>query len=417
MTPSRRLSATGSNITMTKDLAQELAQRVQRIKPSPTLAVSARAEELQAEGKPIINLSVGEPDFDTPSHIKEAAIQAIHDGHTKYTAVDGIKSLKKAIINKFTNENHLQYELNQILVSCGAKHSIYNLLSAVLNPQDEVIIPAPYWVSYPDMVKLADGNPVIVKTDFAQQFKMTPAQLNAAITEHTRVVILNSPSNPTGMAYTAEELKALADVILSHPGIIVVSDDIYEHNLWNHTPFTNILNACPELYDRCIIINGVSKSYAMTGWRIGYAAGPVKIIAAMKKAQSQSTSNPTSISQYAALAALEGDQTCISNMTKAYKERHDFVIAQLQKISGIKCIPSDGTFYTFPSVEALFNKDKGITNDIEFAEFLLNEAEIAVVPGSAFGAPGHIRMCYTTSMENLVEAIARLNKAILKLSP
>jgi aspartate aminotransferase len=416
MTPSRRLSATGSNITMTKDLAQELAQRVQRIKPSPTMAVAAQAEELQEQGKPIINLSIGEPDFDTPSHIKDAAIKAILDGHTKYTAVDGIKSLKKAVVNKFAKENKLHYELNQILVSCGAKHSIFNLLNAVLNPQDEVIIQAPYWVSYPDMVKLNDGNPVIVKTDFNQQFKMTPAQLNAAVTEHTRVVIINSPSNPTGVAYTASELKALGEVILSHPGIIVVSDDIYEHNLWNNTPFTNILNAVPELYDRSIIVNGVSKAYAMTGFRIGYAAGPSKIITAMKKVQSQSTSNPTSVSQHAALAALVGDQSCVKNMTIAYKERHDFVLGELQKMPGIKCLPSDGTFYTFPSVEALFNKENGITNDIEFAEFLLKEAEIAVVPGSAFGTPGHIRMCFTTSMEKLHEAMIRLKKAITKLS-
>jgi aspartate aminotransferase len=401
--------------TMTKDLALELSQRVQRIKPSPTLAVSARAEELQAEGKPIINLSVGEPDFDTPPHIKEAAIKAIRDGHTKYTAVDGIKSLKTAIVNKFARENNLGYELNQVLVSCGAKHSIYNLFSALLNPGDEVIIPAPYWVSYPDMAKLADGHPVIVKTDFAQNFKMTPAQLSAAITNKTRVLILNSPSNPTGVAYTAEELKALGEVILRHPGIIVVTDDIYEHSLWSHKPFTNILNACPELHNRCIIINGVSKSYAMTGWRIGFAAGPTKIIAAMKKVQSQSTSNPTSISQYAAQAALEGDQSCIQVMTKAYKERHDYLLDEFKKIRGIKATSSDGTFYTFPSVEAFFNKDTGITNDIEFAEFILLNAEVAIIPGSAFGAPGHIRISYATSMKNLVDAIARINKALARL--
>lgn len=412
MTPGKTLP-TGSNQTMTKDLAQELAQRIQRIKPSPTLAVSARAEELQAQGKPIINLSVGEPDFDTPEHIKEAAIKAIRDGHTKYTAVDGIKGLKQAIVDKFQRENRLNYDLNQVLVSCGAKHSIYNLFSAILNPGDEVIIPAPYWVSYPDMVKLSDGNPVIVKTDFAQQFKMTPAQLNAAITENTRVVILNSPSNPTGIAYTADELKALGEVILRHPGVIVATDDIYEHTLWNHAPFTNVLNACPELYERCIVINGVSKSYAMTGWRIGYAAGPAKIIAAMKKAQSQSTSNPASISQYAAKAALEGEQGCVAAMTKAYKERHDFLVAELQKIPGFKCIPSDGTFYTFPSIEGCLNKETGITNDLDFAEYLLVKAELAVIPGSAFGAPGHIRLSYATSMKNLADTVERLQKILL----
>lgn len=402
-------------VIMNKDLALELAQRVQRIKPSPTLAISAQAEELQAAGKPIINLSVGEPDFDTPDFIKQAAIHAIKAGHTKYTAVDGMKELKSAVADKFARENKLNYELNQILISCGAKHSIYNLLCAVLNPGDEVIIPAPYWVSYPDMVKLLDGESVIVKTDFAQSFKMTPSQLSSAITSKTRVVILNSPSNPTGMTYTKEELRALGDVILQHPGIIIVSDDIYEHTIWNHTPFSNIVNACPELYERTIVINGVSKSYAMTGWRIGYAAGPAKIIAAMKKAQSQSTSNPASISQYAAVAALTGDQSCVAKMTKAYKERHDFIVSELQKIEGIKCVPSDGTFYTFPSIEGLYNKDKGVTNDLEFATYLLDEAELAIVPGSAFGAPGFIRICYTTSMDNLVDAMKRFNRAVDKL--
>lgn len=396
----------------TKDLAQELSQRVQRIKPSPTLAVSARAEELIAAGKSIINLSTGEPDFDTPNHIKEAAIQSLRDGHTKYTAVDGIKPLRQAVVDKFARENHLQYELNQVLVSCGAKHSLFNLFSALLNTGDEVVIPAPYWVSYPDMVKLTDGEPVIVKTDFAQRFKMTPAQLNAAITNKTRIVILSTPSNPTGIAYSSDELKALGEVILQHPGVIVVSDDIYEHNLWHNTPFTNILNACPALYDRCVIVNGVSKSYAMTGWRIGYAAGPAKIIAAMKKAQSQSTSSPTTPSQYAALAALTGDQSCVHEMTKAYKERHDYLVGELETIPGFKCVPSDGTFYTFPNIEGLYNKEVGITNDIEVAEFLLNEAGVALVPGSAFGAPGHIRFCYATSMENLVETVKRIRNAL-----
>jgi aspartate aminotransferase len=410
------MTTTQKEPIMNKDLAQELAQRVQRIKPSPTLAVTARAEELCAEGKKIINLSIGEPDFDTPDHIKEAAIKAIHAGHTKYTAVDGTKSLKQAIIHKFKNENDLTYTHNQVLVSCGAKHSLYNLFSAILDPGDEVIIPAPYWVSYPDMVKLADGEPVIVKTDFAQKFKMSPAQLAAAITDKTRLVILNSPSNPTGIAYTKDELRALGEVILNHPGIIVASDDIYEHHMWNNKPFSNIVNACPELYDRCIVVNSVSKTYAMTGWRIGYSAGPTKIIGAMKKAQSQNTSSPTSISQYASQAALESDQTCVAIMTKAYKERHDYLVSELQQISGVKCLPSDGTFYCFPSIEGLYNKEAGITNDLEFAEFLLTVAEIAVIPGSAFGAPGHIRLCYTTSMENLVEAVTRLKKALATIS-
>lgn len=406
---------TQSEPTMTKDLAQELAQRVQRIKPSPTLSVAARAEELRAQGKNIISLSIGEPDFDTPKHIKDAAIAAINAGQTKYTAVEGTKSLRRAVINKFARENHLNYVDNQILISCGAKHSLYNLFSVILNPGDEAIIPAPYWVSYPDMIKLVDGNPVIVKTDFAQQFKMTPAQLAGAITSKTRLLILNSPSNPTGIAYTTDELRALGEVILKHPNIIVASDDIYEHHMWTGNPFSNIVNACPELYDRCVVINSVSKTYAMTGWRIGYAAGPAKIIGAMKKAQSQNTSSPPTMSQFAAEAALEGDQSCVAAMTKAYKERHDYLVGELQKIPGIKCIPSDGTFYTFPSIEGLYNKEAGITNDLELSEYLLDQAELAVIPGSAFGAPGHIRLCYTTSMEQIVEAVTRLKKAVSKL--
>ncbi len=407
---SKKLSTAESN-----DVALQLADRVQRIKPSATIMVSARAEELQAAGKPIINLSIGEPDFDTPDHIKAAAMIAIEQGHTKYTAVDGIKPLKQAIATKFAQENHLAYDLKQILVSCGAKHSLYNLFAAVLNPGDEVIIPAPYWVSYPDMVKLADGNPVIVKTDMAQQFKMSAAELKAAITAKTRIIILNSPSNPTGMIYTKAELAALADVILQYPQLMVASDDIYEHNIWNHQPFTNIVNVCPALYDRCIVINGVSKTYAMTGWRIGYAAGPAKIIAAMKKVQSQSTSNPSSISQYAALAALQGDQSCIQTMTQAYKERHDYVVGELQQMPGIKCLPCDGAFYTFPSVEGLLNKKTGMTTDLEFAEFLLTEAEIAVIPGAAFGAPGFIRISYATRMENLVAAMGRMKRVVMAL--
>ncbi|TAK71522.1 MAG: pyridoxal phosphate-dependent aminotransferase [Gammaproteobacteria bacterium] len=393
-----------------------LAERVQRIKPSSTIAAAARAEALQAAGKKIINLSIGEPDFDTPEAIKMAAIKAIQQGHTKYTAVDGIKSLKQAVINKMARENRLHYELNQILISGGAKHSLYNFFSAVVNPGDEVIIPAPYWVSYPEMILLTDGKPVFVSAGMEQHFKITPAQLEAAITHKTRLIILNSPSNPSGMAYSEKELKALGEVLLRHPQVWIVTDDIYEHHLWNQTPFTNIVNACPELYDRTVVINSVSKTYAMTGWRIGYAAGPMNVIAAMKKAQSQNTSSPCSISQYAALEALEGDQACVRRMTQAYKERHDFIVGELQKMPGIKCLPSDGTFYTFPSIKGLLNPAKGVTNDIELAEFLLDEAEIVVIPGSAFGVADHIRLCYTTSMEKLVEAAERIHKAVKKLT-
>ena len=393
---------------------QPLAKRTQCIKVSPTFELSARATELQAAGKNIINLTIGEPDFDTPVHIKEAAIKAIHDGQTKYTAVDGTKALKKAIADKFLRENHLKYELNQILVSCGAKHSLYNLFSVVLNANDEVIIPAPYWVSYPDMVMLNDGKPVFIETGLDQQFKITPEQLEAAINEKTRLVILNSPSNPSGMAYTANELKALAEVMLRHPNIIVASDDIYEHHLWHHLPFTSILNVCPELQDRCVLVNSMSKTYAMTGWRIGYAAGPVYLISAMKNVQSQNTSSPTTVSQFAAQAALEGDQSCVWQMTRAYKERHDFVVGELQKMPDIQCIPSDGTFYTLPSIKKLLNKKTNITNDFEFAELLLQQAGIATIPGSVFGIAGHIRICYTTSMQYLAEAMKRLQKVMIE---
>ena len=396
-------------------MIKDLAARVQRIKPSATLAVSARADELIAAGKDIISLSVGEPDFDTPDFIKTAAIKAIQNGKTKYTAVDGISSLKQAIIKKFQRDNNLQYDPSQIIVSCGGKHSIFNFFEAVLNVGDEVVIPAPYWVSYPDIAKLADAVPVIIKADIDQQFKITPSQLEAAITPKTRIVLLNSPSNPTGVAYTKAELRALGNVLLKYPNTLVMTDDLYELNIWSKEPFANIVMACPELYDRCIVVNGVSKAYAMTGWRIGYTAGPTKIIAAMKKIQSQSTSNPTSIAQYAAEAALTGDQSCIAEMTHAYKERHDYILSELLKMQGVKCQPADGTFYIFPSMEGVIERSDKITNDIELAEYLLNEAEIAVIPGSAFGAPGYLRLAYATSMEKIKEAMKRMNTALAKL--
>ncbi len=396
-------------------MSKDLSARVQRIKPSPTFAVTARADELIAAGKDIINLGVGEPDFDTPDFIKQAAITAMHQGLTKYTAVDGTPGLKKAIINKFARDNKLTYTPAQIIVSCGGKHSFYNLFAALLNTDDEVLIPAPFWVSYPDMAKLTDATPVFIKTDIDQHFKITPAQLEAAITPKTRLLILNSPSNPSGMAYTAAELAALGQVLLKHPTVLVVSDDIYEHTLWTKAPFVNIVMACPELYERCIVINGASKTYAMTGWRIGYAAGPALIIAAMKKIQSQSTSNPTSIAQAAVEVALNGDQSCAVAMTKAYKERHDFVISELQKMPGVKCLPSDGTFYTFPSMEGVINRAANINDDLELADYLLQTAEVAVIPGSAFGSPGYIRISYATSMKNLEEAMKRIKAALDKV--
>ena len=389
-----------------------LAKRIQRVKPSPTLAVTARVAELRAAGKNIIGLGAGEPDFDTPDHIKDAAIQAIKDGFTRYTAVDGTPALKKSIIAKFKHDNGLDYAADQILVSCGGKQSFYNLCQALLNTGDEVIIPAPYWVSYPDMVLLAEGEPVIVPTGVDSHFKITPEQLAAAITPKTRLFVINSPSNPTGVAYTRAELEALGKVMRQHPDVLIATDDMYEHILWSTEPFSNILNACPDLYDRTIVLNGVSKVYAMTGWRIGYAGGPADLIKAMKKVQSQSTSNPASISQAAAQTALEGDQSCIQPMIKAFRQRHDFVVDALNRIPGVVCLPADGTFYCFPHVQAVIDRLDSISNDIELAEYLLDKAGVALVPGSAFGAPGYVRISFATSMDILKDALTRLTDAL-----
>lgn len=390
----------------------KLSNRVNAVKPSPTLAITARAAEMRAAGKDIIGLGAGEPDFDTPDHIKAAAITAIEDGFTKYTAVDGIAELKQAIITKFKNDNSFDYQANQILVSCGGKQSFFNLAQALINPGDEVIIPAPYWVSYPDMTLLADGVPVIVETTQAQQFKITAKQLRAAITDKTRLFVINSPSNPTGVAYSIDELKALGEVLKDYPEIIIATDDMYEHILWERGSFVNILNACPELYDRTMVLNGISKAYSMTGWRIGYAAGPVALIGAMRKIQSQSTSNPTSISQKAAVTAISGDQSCIETMLVEFKKRHDVVVDELNTIPGVECIKSDGTFYVFPNVEKLISQLDGIENDLDFSEYLIEKAGVALVPGSAFGCPGHIRISIATSMENLTNALDRIKKAI-----
>ncbi|MGD9391159.1 MAG: pyridoxal phosphate-dependent aminotransferase [Thioalkalispiraceae bacterium] len=388
----------------------KLSDRVQRVKPSPTLAVTARANELKAQGKAIIGLGAGEPDFDTPEHIKQAAIEALNNGFTKYTAVDGTADLKTAVINKFKRDNGFDYTAEQILVSCGGKQSFYNLCQALLNEGDEVIIPAPYWVSYPDMVLLADGQPVIVEAGIEQQFKITPEQLEAAISPRTRLFVINSPSNPSGLAYSRAELKALGDVLLKHPDILIATDDMYEHIIWTEEGFLNILNACPELYERTVVLNGVSKAYSMTGWRIGYAAGPAELIKAMKKIQSQSTSNPTSISQVAATAALNGDQSCVAEMLKAFKARHDLVIDGLNTINGFHCLRGDGTFYAFPDVRGLIARLDGIETDVQLAEYLLEKAEIALVPGSAFGLEGHLRLSFATSTENLETALERLRK-------
>ena len=389
-----------------------LANRIQRVKPSPTLAVTARVAELRAAGKDIIGLGAGEPDFDTPDHIKAAGIQAIKDGLTRYTAVDGTPTLKKAIIAKFKRDNGLDYAADQILVSCGGKQSFYNLCQAMLNAGDEVIIPAPYWVSYPDMVLLAEAEPVIVPTGVDSHFKISAEQLDAAITSKTRLFVINSPSNPTGVAYSRAELESLGEVLRKHPQVLIATDDMYEHILWSEEPFSNILDACPDLYERTIVLNGVSKVYAMTGWRIGYAGGPADLIKAMKKVQSQSTSNPASISQAAAQAALEGDQSCIKPMIKAFRERHDFVVEALNRIPGVVCLPADGTFYCFPQVQAVIDRLDAVNNDIELAEYLLDNAGVALVPGSAFGAPGYVRISFATSMDILKDALARLTKAL-----
>lgn len=393
-------------------MSLQLSDRVNKVKPSPTLAVGARAAEMRAAGKDVIGLGAGEPDFDTPEHIKQAATQAIENGFTKYTAVDGTPELKKAIIHKFQQDNGLTYAADQILVSCGGKQSFFNLAQALLNPGDEVIIPAPYWVSYPDMVLLADGVPVIVEADQSQNFKLTPEQLREAITEKTKLFVINSPSNPTGVAYSIDELKALGEVLKEFPEIIIATDDMYEHIVWEGIKFCNILNACPELYDRTLVLNGVSKAYSMTGWRIGYAGGPASIIKAMKKIQSQSTSNPTSISQVAAQAALEGDQSCIQEMLKAFKIRHDYVLKELNAIDGIECLPSNGTFYLFPNVSGLIEKLEGVEDDVAIAEYFIEGAGVALVPGSAFGCQGHLRISIATSMENLVAAISRIKEAL-----
>ena len=394
-----------------------LSSRVQAIKPSPTLAVTARAAALKAEGRDIIGLGAGEPDFDTPQHIKDAAIDAINRGFTKYTAVDGTPSLKAAIIAKFKRDNQLDYSPKQILVSCGGKQSFFNLVQAVINPGDEVIIPAPYWVSYPDIVILADGKPIIIDAGIEQGFKITAAQLQAAITPRTKLVVINSPSNPSGAVYSGDELAALGEILRMHPNVLIATDDMYEHIRFSDAPFVNLLNVCPDLYDRTLVLNGVSKAYAMTGWRIGYAAGPEAIMRAMTNVQSQSTSNPTSISQVAAEAALNGDQACITPMLEAFKQRHRFLVDGLNKIPGFKCVDSGGAFYAFPDVrDAIMNLlSRDIIDaptDIAFSEYLLNQADVAVVPGSAFGAEGYIRLSFATSQANLEKALSRITAAL-----
>jgi aspartate aminotransferase len=388
-----------------------VSRRVQRVKPSPTLAVTARAARLKAEGKDVIGLGAGEPDFDTPAHIQQAGIDAIKNGFTRYTNVDGINELKDAIVDKFERDNEIKYDRSQILVSSGAKQTIYNLCMAVLDHGDEAVIPAPYWVSYPDMVMLADGLPVMPFAGYAQGYKITPRQLAAAMTPKTRLVLLNSPCNPTGAAYTRAELRALGEVLLEFPRVIIGTDDMYEKIYWSSEPFCSLLTAVPELYNRTITINGVSKAYAMTGWRIGYCGGPREIITAMSTIQGQSTSNASSISQKAATAALNGDQECVAKMNEAFKARHDFVVHALNSLPGISCLPGAGTFYAFADVSRAI-AGLGCRDDNEFAELLLNEGGVAVVPGSGFGAPGHIRISFACSMQTLEKAIERMSRVL-----
>lgn len=393
-------------------MAIKLSQRVQRIKPSPTLAVTARAAEMRAAGHDIIGLGAGEPDFDTPEHIKDAAKAALDKGASKYSPVPGTPGLKAAIVEKFKRDNGLDYEPDQILVSVGGKQSFYNLFQALLDEGDEVVIAAPYWVSYPAMVRLAGGEPVVVEAGIDADFKITPEQLDAAITGKTRCVVLNSPSNPTGKAYSKAELAALGEVLSAYPDVLVATDDMYEHILWTEEGFSNIVNAAPSLYERAIVMNGVSKAYAMTGWRIGYAGGPKDLIKAMSKIQSQSTSGAATISQMAAEAALTGDQQCVDDMVAAFKKRHDFVVAALNDLPGVRCLRSDGTFYSFPDFSEAIARLDGVEDDVSLSEYLIEKANVALVPGSAFGAPGHLRLSYATSMENLEKALDRIAGAL-----
>jgi aspartate aminotransferase len=392
-------------------VALAVSRRAQRVKPSPTLAVTALAARLKAEGKDVIGLGAGEPDFDTPAHISAAGVQAIQSGFTRYTNVDGIPELKDAIIAKFQRDNAIKYARNQVLVSSGAKQSIFNLCMALLDPGDEVIIPAPYWVSYPDMALLADGTPVTPYAGPEQGYKITPRQLAAAITPRSRLLLINSPSNPTGAAYTAAEWRALGDVLLKHPRIVIGTDDMYEKIYWGSEPFTSLLTVVPELYERTVTINGCSKAYAMTGWRLGYCGGPPELIAAMATIQGQSTSNASSISQKAAVAALNGDQNCVADMNRAFKERHDYIVAALNTLPGVSCRPASGAFYAFADVSQAIAR-LGLKDDNVFAEHLINAVGVAVVPGSGFGAPGHVRLSFACSRETLEKAVERMRKVL-----
>ena len=391
-----------------------ISKRASSIKPSPTLAISAKAKKLKSEGVDIINFGIGEPDFDTPQNIKKAAIDAINNGFTKYCPVPGTPELKKAIISKLKSENDLEYLPEEIIVSCGAKHSLYNIFQAVFDPGDEVIIPSPYWVSYPDMAILAGALPVIVSTNDKTNFKVTAKQIEQVITSKTKALVLNSPSNPTGNTYTLDELKEIADVCIKH-NILIISDEIYEKLVYDNFKFYSIAQVSKEIQKQTLVVNGVSKAFAMTGWRIGYCAGPKEIISAMTKIQSQSTSNPTSISLKATTEALNGPKDEMDKMRQEFEKRRNYIVDKLNSINGIKCVKPNGAFYVFPNISKLLGKkygNKTINTDIELCEYLLDNAKIAVVPGSAFGLPGYIRLSYATSMENIIKGIDRLAKAV-----
>ncbi|PIR37666.1 MAG: aspartate aminotransferase [Alphaproteobacteria bacterium CG11_big_fil_rev_8_21_14_0_20_39_49] len=396
-----------------------IAKRLSRIKPSATIAVTTKARELKAAGKDVIGLGAGEPDFDTADNVKETAINAIRSGDTKYTAVDGTPQLKQAICEKFKRENDLHYTPSQITVGSGAKHVIYNALMSTLNEGDEVIIPAPYWVSYPDMVAIAGGDPVFIGCPAENNFKLKPEQLSRVITPKTKWIILNSPSNPTGAAYNYDEMKAIAQVLLEHPNLYIMADDIYEHIVYDGFKFVTPAQVEPKLFERTLTINGVSKAYSMTGWRIGYAGGSEELIKAISKIQSQSTSNPCSISQAAAVEALNGDQSYLKERAETFKKRRDMVVAALNDIDGIKCNTPEGAFYVFPECKELIGKTapsgNKINNDTEFATYLLEEALVAVVPGSAFGLDGFFRISYATSDEALKNACGRIKESCKKL--
>lgn len=391
----------------------KLSKRVQQLTPSTTLAITAKAKELKKQGHDVIGLGAGEPDFNTPGHILRAAEEAMRSGHTKYTPSGGIPELKQAIVEKFRRDNGLIYQPEQIIVTSGAKHALYNLFQVLIDPGDEVIIPAPYWVSYIEQVKLAGGIPVIIQGDESQSFKVTPDQLRAAVTERTRAFLINSPSNPTGMVYNRDELEALGRVCLEH-GLVIISDEIYEHLIYGDQTHVSIASLGQPFYEQTIVINGVSKTYSMTGWRIGYAAGNVEVIKAMTGLSSHSTSNPTSVAQYAALAALNGPQEPVEEMKKAFRERKDFVVRRIGEIEGLRCQEPQGAFYAFVNVRDAVDASKRFRDVDEWVKALLEEELVAVVPGSGFGSPDHIRISYATSMEQLEKAMDRIERFVNK---